>query len=114
MAGGGEVIFEWAVGFVDECAAAGVVLPPQITLMLPYVDVVLWARQQRKPPTWRQISERWGVHRATAYRWKRVLRAQPQSEKVLETHPPEPRHQLLSPQLSGTAWYQGLNQGPRR
>lgn len=114
MACGGEVIFEWAVGFVDECAAAGVELPPQVTRMLPYVDVVLWVRQQRKPPTWRQISERWGVHRATAYRWKRVLGAQAPTRESLETHPGAPRHQLLSPQLSGTAWYQGLNKGPTR
>ncbi|MFC6838583.1 hypothetical protein [Xanthomonas theicola] len=98
MASSGEIIFEWAVGFVDECAAAGVELPPQVTRMLPYVDVVLWVRRQRKPPTWREIADRWNVCRATAYRWKRVLRASPECQQELEAH----------------AWYQGLNQGPTR
>lgn len=104
MASAGEAIFEWAVGFVDECAAAGVELPPQLTRMLPYVDVVLWVRLQRTPLTWQQLSERWGVHRATAFRWLRVLRARPA----------EAAPALLPSHISGTAWYQGLNRGPNR
>lgn len=33
------------------------------------VDVVLWAIAQHQPITPQRIQDRWGVHRATAYRW---------------------------------------------
>jgi hypothetical protein len=99
MAGNGEVVFEWAVGFVAECAAAGVELPPHVARMLPHVEVVLWIREQRTPPTWQQISERWNVCRATAFRWRRAMLAGQSST------PP-----MLDPmQLSASGWYQPLS-----
>lgn len=99
MPGTGEIVFEWAVGFVAECAATGIELPPHIARMLPYVEVVLWMRQQRSPPTWQQISERWNVCRATAYRWRRVLRSSsPETPPVLDAS-----------QLTTWGWYKPLS-----
>lgn len=34
-----------------------------------------WASLLREPPTWEQISERWDVSRATAYRYKSAWEA---------------------------------------
>jgi len=35
--------------------------------------VVAWALSQRQPPTARQIRDRWGMHKATACRYRRAL-----------------------------------------
>lgn len=38
------------------------------------LDVVVWVISLHKPPTHQQIIDRWGVHRATAWRWLEPLR----------------------------------------
>ena len=37
------------------------------------VEVLLWALLQPAPPTHMQLRSRWGIRRATAYRWAAKL-----------------------------------------
>ena len=37
--------------------------------------VVLWMQQRHTAPTWRDVVARWGVDRATAYRWLAAWKA---------------------------------------
>lgn len=39
------------------------------------IQFTSWAATLRNPPTWQQISERFGVSRATAYRYRSALEA---------------------------------------
>ncbi|GHH52447.1 hypothetical protein [[Pseudomonas] boreopolis] len=65
--------FAWALALVDAFEGEGVSIPPSAVPLLPYVDVVLWARAQHAPVSVRDILRRWPVCRATAYRWHRAL-----------------------------------------
>lgn len=66
---------KWAVALAARLEANGHPLTPDVVELLPHMDVVLWARQQRMPLTQRALCERFGVSRATAFRWMQVLRA---------------------------------------
>jgi hypothetical protein len=63
---------EWAHAVVRWAEVRGISLKDS-TELFPYVDVVLWARALRAAPDPRTIIARWGVNRATAYRWAPVL-----------------------------------------
>ncbi|KRG38872.1 hypothetical protein ARC78_15140 [Stenotrophomonas pictorum JCM 9942] len=66
---------KWAVVLAARLEANGHALTPDVVELLPHMDVVVWARQQRMPLTARALRERFGVSRATAFRWLQVLRA---------------------------------------
>lgn len=68
-------LLKWAVVLATKLEADGRPLSPDVVEMIPHMDVVVWARQQRRPLTQCALSERFGVSRATAYRWLQVLRA---------------------------------------
>lgn len=59
----------WAVDFVLTMQAEGTAISPAIQQLVPLVRVVLWAQQIQKVPEWPEVAARWGVHRATVYRW---------------------------------------------
>lgn len=64
---------ERAVALVEEFEANGVVIPPPLIRLIPFVEVVLWARAQRHPVDVQQIQNRWSCSRASAYRYHRAL-----------------------------------------
>jgi hypothetical protein len=39
------------------------------------IDVAFWFMRLRREPTWQEIATYWGVHRATAFRWRNAYRA---------------------------------------
>jgi hypothetical protein len=61
-----------------DLAVPAVMLPPQSAGMLTALEFAFefsaWAEQHHGRPTWQQIARRWGVSRATAYRWLRAWR----------------------------------------
>lgn len=63
---------EWAISVVEWADERGLDLSDSAELF-PYVQLVLWARTLRRPPTNDVIRARWGVHRASAQRWRRRL-----------------------------------------
>lgn len=64
----------WAVDFVLTMQAEGTRISPAIQNLVPLVSVVLWAQQLQALPEWESVAHRWGVHRATVYRWYPELR----------------------------------------
>jgi hypothetical protein len=46
----------------------------EICALVPYASVVFWARQRTSTIGWKDVSERFGVCRATAYRWLPAIR----------------------------------------
>lgn len=64
----------WAVDFVLTMQAEGATVSPAIQRLVPLADVVLWAQQIHRLPEWQEVATRWGVHRATVYRWYPELR----------------------------------------
>lgn len=49
-----------------------------------YVDKVLWAIAQRTPITWEAVASRFGVSRATAFRWRRPLEDARQRAQLMD------------------------------
>ncbi|MBA0420357.1 hypothetical protein D7Y22_05170 [Stenotrophomonas maltophilia] len=71
MSGGAMV--SWAIAVVGEFDSAGRRIPENVVPMLPMVDVVLWAKDQAQPLRVDALQERFGMSRATAYRWMVAL-----------------------------------------
>ncbi len=63
----------WAIAVVGEFDSAGRRIPESVVPMLPMVDVVLWAKDQAQPLRVEALQERFGLSRATAYRWMVAL-----------------------------------------
>ncbi|WP_432592781.1 hypothetical protein [Stenotrophomonas maltophilia] len=63
----------WAIAVVGEFDSAGRRIPESVVPMLPMVDVVLWAKDQAQPLRVDALQERFGLSRATAYRWMVAL-----------------------------------------
>lgn len=59
----------WAITVVGEFDSAGRRIPESVVPLLPMVDVVLWAKEQPQPLRVDVLQERFGLSRATAYRW---------------------------------------------
>lgn len=53
-------------------------------LLFSTVDVVLWAIVQRHEITNADIMRRWGVHRATANRWRHALNSARERAQLME------------------------------
>lgn len=64
----------WAVDLVLALQEEGHPISPQVQCLLPLSAVIIWSQQLHQLPAWEEIGERWGVHRATVYRWLPALR----------------------------------------
>lgn len=71
MSGGAMV--SWAIAVVSEFDSAGRRIPESVVPLLPMVDVVLWAKEQPQPVRVDALQKRFGLSRATAYRWQLAL-----------------------------------------
>lgn len=71
MSGGAMV--SWAIAVVGEFDGAGRRIPESVVPLLPMVEVVLWAMDQPQPLRIDALRERFGLSRATAYRWLLAL-----------------------------------------
>lgn len=60
-------------------------------MLLTSIDVVLWAIAQRTPITRERIIARWGVCRATSYRWLQPLEEARQRAALIR-HPTRPSY----------------------
>lgn len=65
--------YGWVVDMVLELRRLGVPLTPELQRLLPLGPLVAWAIDLKSDPTWQDIANRWGVHRATAFRWRPAL-----------------------------------------
>lgn len=63
----------WAIAVVGEFDSVGRRIPESVVPMLPMVDVVLWAKDQAQPLRVDALQGRFGLSRATAYRWMVAL-----------------------------------------
>ncbi len=63
----------WAIAVVGEFDAAGRRIPENVVQLLPMVDVVLWAKEQPQPLQVEALQSKFGLSRATAYRWLTAL-----------------------------------------
>lgn len=63
----------WAIAVVGEFDAAGRRIPENVVQLLPMVDVVLWAKEQPQPLQAESLQAKFGLSRATAYRWLTAL-----------------------------------------
>lgn len=67
-------VMAWALTLVDEFEKEGKPVPDAAVPMLPLVDVALWVKDQPAPIGCRDLERRYGVSRATAYRWLAAIR----------------------------------------
>lgn len=67
------VMVSWAIAVVGEFDAAGRRIPDNVVQLLPMVDVVLWAKEQPQPLLVDALQAKFGLSRATAYRWLTAL-----------------------------------------
>lgn len=67
------VMVSWAIAVVGEFDAAGRRIPDNVVQLLPMVDVVLWAKEQPQPLLVDALQAKFGLSRATAYRWLAAL-----------------------------------------
>jgi len=63
----------WAIAVVGEFDNAGRRIPENVVSLLPMVEVVLWAKEQVQPIQADKLQARFGLSRATAYRWLTAL-----------------------------------------
>jgi len=63
----------WAIAVVGEFDAAGRRIPENVVQLLPMVNVVLWAKEQPQPLQVEALQAKFGICRATAYRWLTAL-----------------------------------------
>lgn len=66
-------MMSWAITVVGEFEGAGRRIPDAVVPLLPGVEVVLWAREQPWPLKVEALQARFGLSRATAYRWHSAL-----------------------------------------
>ncbi len=65
---------DWVVEVVLQLQTEQGQLSPEMQILIPYAQVVIWAQQRREMPVWEDVANRWGFDRATAYRWLPALR----------------------------------------
>lgn len=69
----------------------GIPLDPDTVAVLPGAEIVLWAQNRDLTPE--GIAERWGISRATSFRWLRLL----QQEKFIPARPRPSGKPTLAP-----------------
>ena len=65
---------EWMVDVVLQLQSEQGQLSPEMQILIPYAQVVIWAQLRREMPVWKEVSDRWGFDRATAFRWLPALK----------------------------------------
>ncbi|HEY1034598.1 MAG TPA: hypothetical protein VGE09_06425 [Pseudoxanthomonas sp.] len=65
---------EWTVDVVLQLQAEQGQLSPEMQILIPYAQVVIWAQLRREMPVWEDVADRWGFDRATAFRWLPALK----------------------------------------
>lgn len=104
MSHGGSEIWTMghAINLAEVFASEGIAFPQSAVALVPYMDVVLWAQRQHRPASVEDLCARWGVSRATGYRWHAWLyggleKVGQRSEKGPRRGAPTPPGQAVAP-----------------